>query len=220
MDVQGESWNQGDAISGILTIKNHGSASIIPEGVRVELARGHLKKVHAKSPGALEILESKKFPPVEIVPQGEISLPWNFATTRNSPITDTVSSLFLLYGSGDAPGQLQFTSCPFGSSGHSPGLRDRLPFCRKIEKTAKDSIEVKLAPPDAKAIPAVEQLSLNFKFEGDLLELKYGFAVKKVEASAAAVDLKKDKKSSSRLSHLPITERQADDSITTMLRRR
>jgi hypothetical protein len=196
IDVQGETWNQGESISGTLTVKNHGSSQVQTQGMRVSLARGQLKKVHAKAPDAFEVLASSELPENgRIDAQKDLNFPWSFQTRRDCPITDVSSSLFLLYGTAEAPGQLQLTFQP------DPIIQEFVQrfeigfrFVKKSAKSAKSSVEVKFDPPDARGFASVEQLVLSFEFEGETLAVKYAFAVKQLEASAAAMNLKKGKK--------------------------
>ena len=199
LEVDGEMWAQGDKITGSLVAKNHGSDPVTLNEFRVALAHGELKKVRAKSPEAFKILNTATGPSgAKLEAQNEFTLPWSFETNRNGPITDTSSSLFLLYGRGDVNeqlGQIQLTMNP------DSVIQEIIQifviafrFVVKTRKFAKGSVEVKLAPPDAKAFAAVEQLILNFCYEGETVHLSYSFGVKKVEATASSFEMVKDKK--------------------------
>ena len=199
LEVDGETWNQGDKITGSLNIKNHGADPAALSEFRVALAHGELKKVHAKSPEAFKILNTTPGSAgAKLESEKEFTLPWTFETNRNSPITDTSSSLYLLYGRGDATehlGHIQLNMNP------DSVIQDIIQifviafrFVVKTRKFAKGSVEVKLAPPDAKAFKAVEQLILTFRYEGDTVLLSYSFAVKKIEPTASSFEIVKDKR--------------------------
>lgn len=199
LQVDGESWNQGDKISGLLTAKNHGTESVAVDEFRVALAHGELKKVRVKSPEAFKIRSAISGPEgAKLEQQKEFSLPWSFETDRNSPITDSLSSPFLIYGRGDSAdklGQIQLVVNP------DPVIQEIIQvlvvafrFVVKARKFVKGSVEVKLSPPDAKGFVALEQLVLLFRYEENTLHLSYTFGVKKIEATASSFDLKKDKK--------------------------
>ena len=68
-------------------------------------------------------------------------------------------------------------------------------FVIKTQKSNKAGLDVKMAPPDSKAFSSLEYLVMGFKFAGDELMVKYTFNLKKMEATAASVDVKKLKKS-------------------------
>lgn len=193
--VEGEKWRQGDSIAGNLTIKNRGTDTLSVDDIRVHLAYGELKRVRAKSPDAFEILETAQGPSGIVAVSGEVSWSWKFSTDRNAPITDGSKSLFLLYGKGDAldqVGQLQLCVEPemiiqdFLST-----LQTEFRFVVKTMKSSKGFVEVKLSPPSAKSFATLEALILSARYEQDVLIVRYEFKVKKIEATAAAFDIKK-----------------------------
>lgn len=196
--VEGESWRQGEAIAGTLFAKNHG-AQALPGGFQVKLARGTLKKVHQKVSGAFyEILATSSAPAGEIAPQAELGHSWRFQTDRNCPITDNTESLFLLYGSEsetEKMGHLQVTIKP------EPVIEEFLKafqiefrFVVKSFKSSKRGVDVKLMPPDSQHFTMLDYAQLSFRFDGDVLHVGYVFNLKEVQASSAAVDVKKKKK--------------------------
>ena len=111
LNVDGESWTQGQSVSGTLTVKNHGHESVTLDSVSVRLARGGLKKVHAKTAGALDVAATVLFDgSTKVEPQASASLPWTFPIGLNDAITDKTASPFLVYGRGETdeqPGRLQ-----------------------------------------------------------------------------------------------------------------
>ena len=195
--IEGETWNQGDPVSGSLVIKNHGSEEVSLDEVKIQLAHGELKKVRLKSEDAFEILSSVPLQSAgKLEPGKEKQFPWNFQTDRNCSITDGSSSLFLLYGQG-APeklGQLQLPFLPHLLLQEFLKIFEiSFRFVPKTRKSAKDRIEVKLTPPSSRGFVTLEHLVLFLRFEGEMIEAQYVFHVKKVEASASSVDIKKQK---------------------------
>jgi len=204
LKVEGETWRQGDPVSGSLTVKNHGpTATQEMNEVRVQLVRGELKKVRAKSADAFTPLTAVKTAtasPVqkELAAGNDLSFPWSFETDRNCQITDSLGSLFVIYGYGQADekiGQLQLNFEPFGL------IQDFLQivtiqfrFVIKSRKSRKGAVEVKLSPPTSKNFLKLEGLTLTFRMSGEDLEVEYGFNLKKMEASAAGVEINKEKK--------------------------
>jgi hypothetical protein len=186
LNINGESWKQGDEISGSLTVKSH-SAEAAPPSAQVHLAYGHLKKAHAKDPRAFEILASSTASP-----------DWTFKTDRNAPITDSVHSLFILYGTGEDLskfGHLQLVVHPYWViQEFLKELEVGFRFVLKNMKSNKGLLEAKIAPPTSRSFAAVEQAVLSFRFKDEWLEVEATFDVKKIEASAASVDMKKEKK--------------------------
>lgn len=197
--IEGETWNQADAISGELIAKNHGAEPVALETLGVGLAHGELKKVRLKSPEAFDVLASQKFEGGQMLEPGkEARLSWKFETDRNCPISDSTKSLFIVYGQGDATeklGQLQLTIRPYWIiQEFLSTVTTQFRFVVKTLKWSKGRVEAKLAPPDSKAFAMLEHLTLSFRFEEETLDVKYVFQVKKLEATAANVDVKKDKR--------------------------
>jgi hypothetical protein len=192
LQVEGESWHQGDKIQGSLMIKNHGGGNLA--GISVHLASGELKKVRFKDPEAFTLLASAE---LTVAAEGT-PLPWSFQLERNAPVTDGSKSLFLLYGQGNETpklGQLQLSILPFWQiEEFLKVLAISFKFVTKSHKVVKDGLEVKLSPPQSRSFAAVELAVLVFRFEGENLEVSYTFQVKKLEASAGAIDMKKEKK--------------------------
>ena len=194
LSVDGESWRQGDAISGLLKTRSHGTEdgteAIDWSEIGVYLAHGDLKKIRAKTEGAFKIIASHTATSEESQ--------WKFQTDLSAPVTDSTSSLFLIYGFGKAYeklGQLQVNLTP------SQVLEDFLKifqiqhgFVRKSVKAGKGKTETKFAPPSSKEFVRLELLLIKAHFAGETLEVECEFNEKKIEASAAALEVKKQKK--------------------------
>lgn len=192
--TDGESWSQGDRVSGYLEVKT--SVGTSPAPARVALVHGVLKKVRTKAGDAFEWLQEKTI---------DGSGKWEFRTGRNSPITDATSSLFLLYGGtepvgeGSSLGQLQLSLKPDPViQVFLDVLQARFRFVLKALKATKDGMQAKLTPPSAQSLSMIEQVLLSFVFDSDAvdaaLNIGYEFYVKSYDASAGSVDLKKKKK--------------------------
>jgi len=202
LSVDGETWRQGDPITGTLTVKNHSPEPLPTQEITVRLARATLRKVHQKLEGAFETAVGSAAPPSDastLAPGAEFNFPWKFVTDRNCPITDSVSSLFLLYGKGEdgmQMGQLQVPVIPYEViSQFLDVMKTAFRFVLKTTKWSKGSVDAKLAPPDSRNFVGLEQAVISFHFEGEVLQVDYDFKLKKIEASASAVELKKQKTS-------------------------
>ncbi|MCM2278930.1 MAG: hypothetical protein NDJ89_12715 [Oligoflexia bacterium] len=191
LEVEGESWRQGEQIRGTLTIRDHGASA--PAPARVLLAEGALKKVRERSPEAFEVLASAVTKP------GETVFSWSFPLARDFPITENTSSPFLLYGTSEAPpelGQLQLNIRPHEViEQFLDTLRVHFRFVQKSRRSSKGWVDVRLSPPDARNLGMLEYLVLGLRLdESEALELRYQFQLKKIEATAAAFDVKKLRK--------------------------
>lgn len=197
--VDGESWHQGDTITGTLTAKNHTQEEITAQDINVFLAHGTSKKVEKKADDAFNVLTSASMPSSQkIGPQGEAHINWSFSLDRNCPITDASGSLYLLYGFGQTHtplGQLRLPIAPM------PVILDFLEifqlsfyFVVKSKKAKKGSVEVRLVPPASKTFAALEDLVISFQFDDERLEINYVFTVKVIDPNSAVTALKKAKK--------------------------
>lgn len=200
LQTEGEAWAQGETIGGRLLVRAHAPATA-PTTVRVVLAHGSLKAVHAKKPDALTIVAETELSGPDLA-SGE-GAAWSFPTELNAPITDSTTSLFLLYGPPADPsgggletlGQLQVTLKPHPViAKFLDVLQTRFRFVLKANKSEKGGMNSKLVPPDSQALSFVEQLVLRFAFEGETLGIVYEFTTHSFEASASSVAAKKQKK--------------------------
>ena len=194
--IDGETWNQGDRVSGELTIKNHGPEPVPLSAVKVLLAHGGLKKVHARAVGAFKVQSQTSITePEKLAPTGETVFPWFFPLDRNSPVSDNSASLFLVYGQCDVlekAGQLQLNVQPFAIiQEFLKTLEIDFRFVRKNQKALKAGLEVKLDPPDSRSFSSVDQLALNFRFEEETIHIHYVFHIRKVEPTATSAEVTK-----------------------------
>ena len=192
LTVKGESWNQDAAVEGSLTVRNHGGTDISSQGAVVLLAQIDRKKT-------VRVIARMPFHPASLVPAGgSAPFDWHFQLDLNSPITDSNSSLFLIYGfEGDthSMGHLQLPVLPHPLIQEFLGtLETEFRFSVKSKKSVKGRTEVKLAPPDSKSFALVDSLILSFKLEANFLELEYLFQVRRLDATATTFGATKQNK--------------------------
>ncbi len=197
--VDGESWAQGDLIAGVLAVKNHGKEPVALNGIQVQLALGKLSKVRQKAADAFKIQEAAAMDPTgSLAAGGEASFEWKFQTDRNCPITDNLSSLFLLYGQGEATPQLGQLELPVQAYGliqdYLKTLNIQFRFVLKGQKASHGRVEAKFTPPASQAFALLDHVLVYFRFEGEALEVSYVFQVKKLEATVSSFEVQKKKK--------------------------
>ncbi len=199
LEAYGETWEQGQAIKGSLRIKNHSQDEIKIDSLNVKLAYGVLRKVKAKDQKAFKILSdfvcAEKF---SIGAGQEESYDWEFKLDINAPITDTIGSLYIIYGANE-----DLLSCGFLQLNIELKkiLNEYLQifenfFRYKIgpKKYKKGVSEVKMIPPKSKKMGAVDSLLCQMKIENENLHVKYIFKTNKLNASQGSVKILKVQK--------------------------
>ena len=184
--IEGETWSQGDSLSGSLHAVSRNSNANLPP-LKLIIAEGIDKKIKLKNAEAFTVLETLST---------EVSeLQWKFTLPKTVRITDTKGSLYLLYGSSEdlnALAQLKLTVLPH------PHIRE---FCesmniharfitKNITAGKKGIVEVKLAPPDAKEWTFLEQLIISFSIHDQVLNAHFEFTRKEVDAMKGGLHTK------------------------------
>jgi len=198
LEVAGEEWRQGDPLSCVLRVKNHGSAAKSLSGVSLSLAVGNLKKIKQKAEDAFTTIAAADLSiSSEIEPQQDLSFDWTFKIDNNFSIADKASSPYILFGPADGEesnGQLPVALQPHP---HIQVLHRILEttfrFVLKQQRSAKGWVEAKFKPSSAPRFSTLEHLMLYSRFDGDDLVLRYVFHVKRLAATASSVGLQKSK---------------------------
>jgi len=198
VEVTGEEFCQGDILPCSLTARNHAASPQTIAGLRLELACGSMKKIKDKAPDAFKVLaQAPDSGPAEIAPGQQVAVSCEFPLDTNCIISEKTQSLHLLYGSREAsasPGQALLTILSHRHTRQILSiLESSLQFIPKGIKSAEDWLQARFKPPTERRLSFLEELTLCFHFEGDVLLLKYLFKVKAFEASALSVGVKKVK---------------------------
>lgn len=199
LEVLGDSFVQGAQVPCKLSVKNHGTTPAVLGDLSLILAVGNLKKVKAKDAAAFEPLVSAEVERgIEVAPGAECSHDHTFQLDRNVAITDKTQSPYLLYGNSAEPqqlGQLLVTVTPHP---HIRSVFDSMTtvfsFINKGETSKGGWATAKLKAPDSRRLATLEELNLSCHFDGDALEVRYAFSVKKFEGVAVMMEVKKGKR--------------------------
>lgn len=201
LDVQGDSFRQGDTLSAALTVKSHGSEGVVLRDVSLLLAVGSSKKVKAKDADAFEVVQRGEIERgVELGPGQQLSFPVTFSLDRNAVVSDKNQSLYLLYGNScdlHALGNLPLTCAPHA---YVRAVFDTFTsvysFIDKGESSKDGWTCAKLKAPDTRRLSLVEELSVCCRFEGTELLVNYDFKVKRFDTeSESKVNVKRGKAS-------------------------
>ncbi len=183
--VEGEQWNQGDELSGILKVKNHGAEDMDLTKVGVQLGYAQAKKVKEKNTDCFDISDTSYFDEGQKLAAGsEAELNWKFNLGDDALISEKNASQYVLYGNEEGiwqGGQLQLNILP------SPILQKYLEifetffrFKVKELKNKKGLIDAKLLPPTSRDFANIKALNIQMKY-GETLTLNYHFKLKKID---------------------------------------
>jgi len=198
LEVTGDTFVQGAEVPCRLTVKNHGQSAASVHDLALELALGSLKKAKAKEDTAFEVIAPGEVERgCEVPPGGELSFLHTFLLDRNAPISDKAQSPFLLYGSGASSAALAQLPLMVAPHPHVRSLFDSMmtvySFTPKGETWKAGWTTTKLKAPDARRFSLVEELNLSCRFEGESLEVRFVFSVKKFDGFTAKVGVTKGK---------------------------
>ncbi|MEE3162816.1 MAG: hypothetical protein VX274_05630, partial [SAR324 cluster bacterium] len=103
IDVEGESWNQGEVVKGQIRIRNMSSKTVAVKTSQIILAHGLKKAFKEGTMVPWEVLE-KQVVAQDIALQAgsELTFGWNFDLSTDCQITDKQGGLYLLFGGDEA----------------------------------------------------------------------------------------------------------------------
>lgn len=193
LETSGESWQQGTVLKGILKVKNHSSDKQALSGSGVGLSFADIKKVHARTDGALKTEQTAKFDSEELGPNEEKSLEFSFTLPANATVSDKKSTYYLCFGKNFSESHLQLKIEPRALFAKIIGLLDTFyRFKLKEYKGTKKGIEYKLLPPTARDMANIESVLLSMQMDGEILVLIFDFQVKKLDTSSVTTKINKE----------------------------
>jgi sporulation-control protein spo0M len=199
LEVAGEQFHQGDTIPCVLTVKNHGANAQSIDNLFLHLATGDQKKLKAKQEGAFEVVDAADKPFNGLLePKTERSFQWSFSLGKNAPVSDKAHGLFLVYGNAAIAGCSGHLALNLEPHPHIQflvrSLESPFQFENKGHKSSGDWVQIKFKPPSARRFSMLNELQLAAHFDGEMLDVKYIFTVKKFDAvSVTSVSIKKGK---------------------------
>ncbi len=180
IDVEGESWNQGEVVKGQIRIRNMSSKTVAVKTSQIILAHG-LKKAFKEGTGVpWEVLE-KQVVAQDIALQAgsELTFGWNFNLSTDCPITDKQGGLYLLFGGDEALTEggrlnLQINLHPILQN-YLQTFTTQFRFLEKHQKRKSELTEVKLIPPDSREYPNMDYVLCFLRIHDEQLEAHYRF---------------------------------------------
>ena len=192
IETDKESWTQGESINGVLRLKNHGSESVDISNAGVAIAYADIKKVHARTEGAMKFDAKALFAESELKGQEQKELPFSLTLPANCAVTDKKASYYLAYGKNHSESHLMLKVEPKILFGKVVSLMDTFfRFKLKEYKGTKNGVEYKLIPPTARDMANLDGLNLMFSIQGENLQMDYEFMVRRLDTSGVVNKIEK-----------------------------
>jgi len=192
IETDKESWTQGENINGVLRLKNHSSESVNLTDAGVAIAYAEIKKVHARTDGAMKFDSKVLFSEPEIKALDQIELPFSLSLPTNCGVTDKKASFYLTWGKNHSESHLMLKIEPKALFGKVISLLDTFyRFKLKELKAAKNGVEYKLIPPTSRDMANLESLNLIFSMNGENLQMDYEFQVRKLDTAGVTNKINK-----------------------------
>jgi hypothetical protein len=180
IEVEGESWNQGEVVKGQIQIRNMSSKTVAVKTSQIILAHGLKKAFKEGTMVPWEVLE-KQIVAQDIALQAgsELTFGWNFNLSTDCPITDKQGGLYLLFGGDEALTEggrlnLQINLHPILQN-YLQTFTTQFRFLEKYQKRKSELTEVKLIPPDSREYPNMEYVLCFLRIHDEQLEAHYRF---------------------------------------------
>ncbi len=185
LDIQGESWMQGQEIKGNLIIRNHGADDVDLSHYGVTLAHTDAKKLKAKNEKAFSNKEKHPFPNgTKLSPSEEKNLEWQFTLSSDCPITEKSSSPYIFCGNHEdlfEGGHLELQVDPIEIlSKYIEIFENFFRFKRKTLKNKKGFIDVAYTCPGGKDMGQIEKLNQQLRIIDGRLQINWLFKLNKL----------------------------------------
>ncbi|OUR94047.1 hypothetical protein A9Q84_18210 [Halobacteriovorax marinus] len=180
IDISGESWKQGENVSGSLSVKSHSGDALNYADYGIFLVKGDNKKIKKKDPKGITVIG-------ETLLGDSDNLSFSFDLDINCPITETSSGLYIICGKKDEllEGQQMALKVLPGQTITSfiEVIENFLRFKVKSLKYKKEALEATIVVPNTKDYSKIMQFKLIFSKSEENLLLNYQFKIKSIDFS-------------------------------------
>ena len=182
IEIDGENWEQGEAIKGKIIIRNMSSETVVVNASQVILAYGLKKSIKEGNESPWEVLDNHVLTKnISLPAVSEQSYEWTFELATDCPITDKQGGLYLLFGGEDTLSEGGRLDLPVSLH---PILQNFLQtfstqffFLEKYQKRKSEWTEVKLVPPESKEYPILDFVRCLLRISQEHLEAHYLFKI-------------------------------------------
>lgn len=192
LNVDGDEWEQGSAVTGDLTISNTSNEDIDLSKHGCHLCYCQSKKVKAKDASGIKLIESVH------MEAGQNKLNFNFKLDANCPLTDNTGSLQILSGNIEDPlscGMMELKVIPIKAiSSFIETFEIFYRFKFKALKNKKGFIETQLVPPATKEWAKIQKMILQLKMDSEVLSVNCVINIKTLSFDTSTSKTKDEKK--------------------------
>lgn len=198
LEILGEGFRQGDSISCSLTVKNGSKFDLPTDQLLFALTEADLKKVAKKDFSAYETIYPTEIGDSGVIAPGEQrTFAREFPLDINCIISDSAQSICVVFGLNTGEftgGQLQVPVTPHADiEGILTVVETSFQFDPRGQKSKSGWVVARLKAPAGGKFKTVDELELGFRFQGDKLQLRYNFKVKRLEAGPSTLAIQKKK---------------------------
>lgn len=200
LDIQGESWQQGQKVKGNLIIRNHGGEEVDLSHYGVTLALTDAKKFKDKNEKAFTVNGKVPFPAgTKLAGSGEENMEWEFDLSSDCPISEKSKALHVFCGNQEdlfEGGHLELNIEPIEIiSKYVEIFENFFRFKRKSLKNKKGFIDIQYTCPGGKELGQVDKLNQHVRIVDDKLEIKWIFKINKLGYQQGEVVKEKEDRS-------------------------
>lgn len=192
VDIQGESFRQGESLKGSLLVRNHSDEELDLGQYGVSLAQTDAKKLKARKEKGITNKQQLSFAAGEkLSAKGEASLEWEFKLPTDCSISEKANGPYLYYGPTEdlfEGGFLELNILPIEIlEKYIEIFENFFRFKRKTLKNKNGFIDIVYTCPGGKDFARVEKLNQHLRIIDSKLEVKWLFKVNKLGYDAGSV---------------------------------
>lgn len=188
LEVSGEVFMQGQALTGTLCVTNRGPAALDQLSLELGLAYGVFKEIKEAGNRSLTILKHSQLAKgFSLEPGGERKEAWELPLANAAPIISKEGSPFIVYGADlqqlEARGQIDL---PVGLSSPVSAfiatLENHYAFEARASKCSGTVLETRFKPPGS--YPLLDELTISMKIDDKAVTLVFNGKGKSIRGGA------------------------------------
>lgn len=183
VEIDGEVWDQGEEVKGILLIHNMSSETTVVDKAKLHLAFATKKAIKEDLQNAWKVYDTKVFAENLPLEAGAVQrFEWSFQLPTDCPITDKQGSLFVVFGGENVLAEggklnLSINVHPIIQN-YLQTFTTQFRFLEKYKKSKSEWTEVKLIPPESREFPNLEHVICYIRIHEEIMEIRYKLKTK------------------------------------------